>query len=112
MYDDQTIFGDWPLSRLVGLLLVMLGMATFLWVLWEVYRLFSQAGSFARFDALIPEQIVVADLARDGMIYLPRELLVYGIPLWILGLATNIGGSFFKWGFQNLNPKPPDKTSS
>lgn len=99
---DSSIFGVIPFSKIVGTILILLGLVVFSWVLWEAYFLFNQGSAFKLFDDLLPQEILVADFPAEGRLLLPRELLVYGVPLSILSLAVNMGGLLLKYGFQYI----------
>lgn len=84
-----------PWRTLLGLFLLFLGLAVFAWVFWEVWNLYQYGASFQRFDKLIPESIMFGKSERTDF-YIPREILVYSLPLFILSIAIQLGTTLLK----------------
>lgn len=103
--EEYPTSGQWPLTRVIGVLLIILGVIAFLWVLWGAHQLFTHASSFQVFDEVVPQQIVLTQSRGEPGLLLPREFLIYGIPLGLLGLVTKLGGSMLKWGIDCLELK-------
>jgi hypothetical protein len=71
-----------------------------LWTVVEIFQLFNQSSTFF-FDGVVPKQITVA--AGDRALYILRELLVYGIPIWAFLVASKIGVGLMKSGLHYLD---------
>ena len=110
---QSNIFSLIPFAKIVGGILIVLALVTFGWVSLEIYQLYKHGESFLLMDRLIPKNILFLTFEESGKMYLPREIFVYGLPLWILGLAVQIGVALLKAGSQygdkRNNQKNPER---
>jgi hypothetical protein len=102
---DRPLYGEISLTRIIGVGLVALSAAMLLWVAFEAYQMLTHAMFFDLFEAMIPQEILIADLGDGGVIYLPRELLVFGVPIWLVTLVSTIGLGLLRAGMQYLGKK-------
>jgi len=98
-----SLFSAVPFAKIVGWVLIALALVMFGWVAFELYQLYKFGEAFLLMNKLIPGTILISTFEQNGNLYLPREILVYGIPMWILALTAQIGGSLLKAGSQYIN---------
>jgi hypothetical protein len=101
IYNSDNENSGFSLSKIVGAFLALAGAGVVLWTVVEIFQLFDQNSAFIFLDGMVPKQISVG--AGDGALYIPRELLVYGIPIWALSVASKIGVGLMKSGLQYLD---------
>ena len=88
---------SWSPSNLIGGFLILLGVVVLIWVVISIYQLFTNASSFFVMDAIIPQEIALSDVP-NGNFLIPRELLIFGVPIWALSVSTSIGITMLKGG--------------
>lgn len=93
-----------PWRPLVGGFLLIMGLLVFVWVGWEIIQLYYEGNAFRVFEDFPPTQIIVMESATTKL-YLPREILVYGLPLWVLGLAIQLGSVLLKTSGEYMDKK-------
>ncbi len=96
-YDDEA--SGWTASKIVGVALTFLGAVVVTWTVVEIFQLFTHGSAFLVLDEIVPQRIVLSELS-DGLLLLPRELLIYGLPIWALSVTTKIGVMLMKNGLQ------------
>ncbi len=101
--EEYPTSGNWSITKVIGIVLILLGIFGFAWVLWGAHQLFTQGTSFQVLDGMVPAEIAFSHSASS--LLLPREVLVYGIPLFLLSLVTKLGGTLLKWGLDCLEIK-------
>jgi hypothetical protein len=69
----------------------------------EVYWFLTQPETFVNFQATLPERIVVIE-SETAAVLLPREVLMYGVPLALLSLAGRLGLEMLGWGVAFIEP--------
>jgi hypothetical protein len=90
VYSEDEYGSSWTPSKIVGLLLTLLGAAVVLWTVAQIFQLFTHGSAFVVLDDIVPAQI---ELVEGGLL-LPREILIYGLPIWAFSVTTKIGISF------------------
>lgn len=101
IYNSDNENNGFSLSKIVGAFLALAGAGVVLWTVAEIFQLFDQNSAFIFLDGIVPKQIWVG--SGDGALYIPRELLVYGIPIWALSVAAKIGVGLMKSGLEYLD---------
>jgi hypothetical protein len=97
-YDDES--SGFSISRFVGMVLTFIGAVVIIWTVVEIFQLFTQGSAFVVLDGIVPQRIVLTELAGDGYLLLPRELLIFGLPIWALSVTTKIGMLLIQNGLQ------------
>ncbi len=97
-YDDES--SGFSISKIVGMILTLIGAVVIIWTVVEIFQLFTQGSAFIVLDGIVPQRIVLTELAGDGYLLLPRELLIFGIPVWALSVTTKIGMMLIQNGLQ------------
>ena len=97
-YDEEG--SGWTASKIVGVALTFLGAVVVIWTVVEIFQLFTQGSAFLVLDGIVPQRIVLTELSQNSFLLLPRELLVFGIPVWALSITTKIGAMLMKSGLQ------------
>jgi len=100
---DQHLTSALPVSKLVGLALISAGIVVLGGAVLQVYWFLTRPEMFAGFQTLLPERIVVVE-SEMGTVLLPREFLMYGVPLSLLSLVGKIGGELLSRGVDFLEP--------
>ncbi|MBN1305143.1 MAG: hypothetical protein JXA13_11975 [Anaerolineales bacterium] len=100
-YDD---YGGLNLSasNMMGGFLVFLGAGVLIWVVVSLYQLFSSSSTFLVLDGIIPMEMVISETS-GGRLLLPREILIFGVPIWALSAATKIGLTLLRSGLQYVD---------
>jgi hypothetical protein len=93
------------ISNMMGGFQVLLGSGVLVWVVIALFQLFSNASTFLVMDEIIPLEMIISETANSRLL-LPRELLIFGIPIWALSAATKIGLTLLRSGLQYVD-KPP-----
>lgn len=93
---DEEYGSTWSPSKVVGLLLTLLGAAVVLWTVVEIFQLFTQGSAFIVLDDIVPARI---ELGKSGLL-LPREILIYGLPIWAFSVTSRIGVMLLKNGLE------------
>jgi hypothetical protein len=100
MYSDNNEYGSsWSASKIVGAALTFLGACVILWTVWEIFQLFTQGSAFIVLDTIVPQRILISEFAENALL-LPRELLIFGIPIWAMTVTSRIGVMLMKSGLQ------------
>ena len=94
--NDEYSASDWSASKLVGVLLTMFGAGVIIWTVIEIFQLFTQGSAFIFLDDIVPAQI---EIVKNGLL-LPREALVYGLPIWAFSVTSKIGVMLLKTGLE------------
>ena len=94
LYTDNEYGSSFSASKIVGLLLTLLGAAVVLWTVVEIFQLFTHGSAFLVLDEIVPARI---ELVEDGL-FLPREILIYGLPIWAFSVTTKIGLTLLRSG--------------
>lgn len=102
--NDEYGPGEWSAAKLMGILLTMFGVGVILWTVIEIFQLFSHGSAFIVLNEIVPAQI---EIVKNGLL-LPRELLVYGLPIWAFSVTTKIGIMLLKNGLEYV--ERPRKT--
>ena len=103
---DEEYGSTWSASKIVGLLLTLLGAAVVLWTVVEIFQLFTQGSAFIVLDDIVPARI---ELGENGL-FLPREILIYGLPIWAFSVTSKIGVMLLKNGLEFVDkPKKAGK---
>jgi len=109
--DQQSnLLGVIPYTKIIGVFLIVLALLALGWVIFEVYQLYEYGQAFLLTDKLIPETILISTFEENGKLYLPREIFVYGVPLWVLGLGLQVGVALLRTGAQFVDQKNSQKT--
>lgn len=98
--NDYDSGSDWSPWSIMGGFLVILGVGVLLWVVISLFQLFASASPFVVFDRIVPKEMVISQSANGAKTLFPRELLVFGIPIWALGAATRIGLTLLRSGLE------------
>ena len=98
---------NWSPSQVMGGFLIMVGTGVLVWVVLSLFQLFTNASAFLVLDQIIPEKMVIMDL-YEGTILFPREILIFGVPIWALSASSKIGLTLLKGGL-NFIEKPKKK---
>jgi hypothetical protein len=67
--------------------LTLLGAAVVLWTVVEIFQLFTHGSAFIVLDDIVPARI---EIGTEGL-FLPREILIYGLPIWAFSVTSKIG---------------------
>jgi len=102
-YSRENVLG-WSISNMIGSFLALLGAAVLIWVVISLFQLFTDASSFFVLDEIIPQEMVISN-SPNGSTLLPREILIFGVPIWALTASTSIGITMLKGGV-SLMEKP------
>lgn len=95
-YNQENSFNFTPASILGGFL-VILGAGVMLWVVVMLFQLFTDTSIFLILDKIIPQKMVISETS-NWIILLPREIVIFGIPIWALTAASKIGLTLLKNG--------------
>ncbi len=93
MYSEE-FESTWPPSKIVGLALTIVGAGVVLWTVAQIFQLFTHGSAFLVLDEIVPARI---ELVEDGL-FLPREILIYGLPIWAFSVTTKIGLTLLRSG--------------
>ncbi len=91
----------------MGGFLILIGTGILIWVVTSLFQLFTDTSSFLVLDEIIPQTMVITEFS-NGTILLPREVLIFGIPIWALSASSKIGLILLKGGL-NFIQKPKKK---
>jgi len=99
MYNDEYNSSGWSASKIVGSSLVLIGSAVILWTVSEIFQLFTSGSAFVMMSEIVPKEI---RLIQDGTssVLFPREVLVFGIPIWAMIVTSRIGTMMIKSGLE------------
>ena len=106
LYTENEYGSSFSASKIVGLLLTLLGAAVVLWTVVEIFQLFTHGSAFIVLDNIVPARI---ELGENGL-FLPREILIYGLPIWAFSVTSKIGVMLLKNGLEFVDkPKKVGK---
>jgi hypothetical protein len=106
--DDYDSGFNWSPSNIMGGFLAILGVGVLIWVVIALFQLFTSTSSFLVLDQIVPQQMVISQAANGAKVLLPREVLIFGIPVWALGAASKIGLTMLRSGLEYVE-KPRRK---
>ncbi len=106
--DDYDSGFSWSPANILGGFLVVLGAGVLIWVIVSLFQLFTSTSSFLVLDQIIPKEMVITQVANGGKLLLPREILIFGIPIWALGVSSRIGLTMLRSGLDYVE-KPRQK---
>jgi hypothetical protein len=101
IYSSDNEISGFSLSKVVGAFLALVGAGVVVWTAAQIFQLFDEGSAFIFLDGFVPKQISVG--AGSGALYIPRELLVYGIPIWAFSVTAKIGAGLMKSGLEYLD---------
>ncbi|MBN2116478.1 MAG: hypothetical protein JW730_07905 [Anaerolineales bacterium] len=99
---------NWSPANIMGGFLVILGVGVLIWVVVALFQLFTSTSSFLVLDEIIPKEMVISEAANGTKVLLPREILIFGIPVWALGVSSRIGLTILRSGMEYVE-KPRRK---
>src|SRR5512144_2603943 len=105
-YDNSGF--NWSPSNIMGGFLVILGVGVLLWVVVSLFQLFTGTSAFAVLDRIVPKEMVISQTGSGAKVLLPRELLIFGIPIWALAASSKIGLTILRSGLDYVE-KPRRK---
>lgn len=106
--DDYEGGFTWSPSNIMGGLLVILGAGVLIWVVVSLFQLFTSTSSFLVLDEIVPKEMVITQAENGAKLLLPRELLIFGIPIWALVASSRIGLTILRSGLEYVE-KPRRK---
>ncbi len=106
--DDYDSGFTWSPSSIMGSLLVILGVGVLIWVVVSLFQLFTGTSAFLVLDQIVPKEMVISQAANGAKVLLPRELLIFGIPIWALVISSRIGLTILRSGLEYVE-KPRRK---
>jgi uncharacterized membrane protein len=106
--DDYEGGFSWSPSNIMGGFLVIMGVGVLIWVVVSLFQLFTSTSSFLVLDEIVPKQMLISQGANGAKLLLPREVLIFGIPIWALGAASRIGLTMLRSGLEYVE-KPRRK---
>ena len=98
----------WSPTNIMGGFLVILGVGVLVWVVVALFQLFSGTSAFLVLDQIVPREMLISQGANGAKVLLPREILIFGIPIWALGAASRIGLTILRSGLEYVE-KPRRK---
>lgn len=98
-YDSNEF--NWSPANVMGGFLVILGAGVLVWVVVSLFQLFTTTSLFLTLDQIVPQEMVISE-SSNGKILLPREVLIFGVPIWALSVTTKIGIIFVKSGLEHI----------
>jgi hypothetical protein len=103
IYNPNDEYGSsgWSLSKMAGIFLIVTGVGVILWTVFQISQLFTAQSAFLFLDEIVPAKIVLSE--NEGVLLIPRELFVFGIPVWALGSTARIGASLVHSGLQYMD---------
>ena len=104
IYTDNEYGSGLSASKIVGFLLTLAGLVVVLWTVVEIFQLFTHGSAFVVLDDIVPAQI---EIVKNGL-RMPRELLIYGLPIWAFSVTSKIGVMLLKNGLEFI--ERPRKT--
>lgn len=96
LYTDNEYGSGFSPAKIVGFLLTFAGLGVVLWTVVEIFQLFTQGSAFIVLDGIVPAQI---EIVENGL-RLPREFLIYGLPIWAFSVTSKIGVMLLKTGLE------------
>ena len=105
-YEQENEFSV-SISDAIGGFLILVGTGVLIWVVVSLFQLFTSTSAFLVLDQIIPQEMVISE-SSNGRVLFPRELLIFGIPIWALSASSRIGLTLLKGGL-NFIEKPKKK---
>ncbi len=99
--NDEYGSGGLSVSKMAGIFLIVAGVGVILWTVFAISQLFTDQSAFIFMDEIVPSKIVLSE--NQGGLVIPRELLVFGVPVWALGSTARIGTSLVNSGLQYMD---------
>jgi uncharacterized membrane protein len=99
--NDEYATTGWAISKIVGVFLILTGVGVILWTVLQISELFTVQSAFIFLEEMVPAKIALSE-SQEGLL-LPREILVFGIPLWALGTTARIGTMLVNNGLQYMD---------
>ncbi len=99
---------SWSPSNIMGGILVLLGAGVLIWVVISLFQLFTGTNAFTVLDQIVPREMVIVQSMNGDKILLPREILIFGIPIWALAASSKIGLTILRSGLEYIE-KPRRK---
>jgi hypothetical protein len=96
IYNPDDYESGWTVSKIVGVLLTLLAAGVILWTVVEIFQLFTHGSAFIVLDDILPARIKLV----EGGLLLPREILIYGLPIWAFSVTSKIGVMLLKSGLE------------
>lgn len=106
--DDYDSGLTWSPSNIMGGFLVILGVGVLIWVVVALFQLFTSTSAFLVLDQIVPKEMVISQAGNGGRLLLPREILIFGVPIWALGASSKIGLTLLRSGLEYVE-KPRRK---
>lgn len=106
--DDYDGGFSWSPSNIMGGFLVILGVGVLIWVVASLFQLFASTSSFLVLDEIVPKEMVISQAANGAKVLLPREFLIFGVPIWALAASSKIGLTLLRSGLEYVE-KPRRK---
>jgi hypothetical protein len=106
--DDYDSGFTWSPASMMGALLVILGVGVLIWVVISLFQLFTGTSAFLVLDRIVPKEMLISQAANGVKVLLPRELLIFGVPIWALGVSSRIGLTILRSGLEYVE-KPRRK---
>lgn len=107
--DDYDRGFTWSPSNILGGLLVILGAGVLIWVVVSLFQLFTGTSAFLVLDEIVPKEMLISQGTNGAKLFLPREVLIFGIPIWALAASSKIGLTLLRSGLDYVE-KPQRKT--
>jgi hypothetical protein len=108
IYSDNEIGSTSSPAKAVGFILALAGLVVILWTVAEIFQLFTHGSAFVTLNEIIPQKMILADSGKSYLL-LPRELLIYGLPIWAFSVTSKIGLTLLKTGLEYI--ERPQKIS-
>jgi hypothetical protein len=99
--NDEYASSGLTISKIAGVFLILTGVGVILWTVFEISQLFTDQSAFIFLEEMVPAKIALSE-DQEGLL-LPREVLVFGIPLWALGTTARIGTMLVNNGLQYMD---------
>ncbi len=99
---------SWSPSGILGGILVLLGAGVLIWVVISLFQLFTGTSAFTVLDRIVPREMLISQSPNGAKVLLPREILIFGIPIWALAASSKIGLTILRSGLEYVE-KPRKK---
>jgi hypothetical protein len=99
--DSQQNIG---LKDYLGCIFILTGALIAFWVFLNVYKIFTNPQEMVRFQQLVSSQLetLVSSEKGEVKVVIPREVLAYIVPLFLLMIGVGVAGVFIKGGVSLL----------
>ncbi len=108
--DEYSSSFEWSPANIMGGFLVILGVGVLIWVVISLFQLFTNASAFLVLDEIIPKEMIITQSADGAKLLLPREILIFGVPIWALAASSRIGLTLLRSGLEYVE-KPRRKSA-